>query len=92
MDFAIDSINKQLSFGIEQELGFCLGSGKNYNFLLKLNAEQHFFKKIIPLEHPRFIMQYRLRQKEFYINNYIEKLSISEKQINKRESRKKFFP
>jgi len=76
LDFAIDSIIKQLAFGIEREVCFCLGTGKNFRFLLKLNAEQKFFKRIVPLEHPRFIMQYRLRQKEFYINNYIEKFSI----------------
>ena len=29
---------------------------------------------ISPLEHPRFIMQYKLKQKEFYIGNYIRKL------------------
>jgi hypothetical protein len=34
-----------------------------------------FFRKIEALEHPRFIMQYRLKQKQFYIDNYIEKLN-----------------
>jgi hypothetical protein len=76
LDFAVDSLNKQLAFGIDREVCFCLGTGKNYRFLLKFNIENHFFKRIIPLEHPRFIMQYRLKQKEFYISNYIEKLSI----------------
>jgi hypothetical protein len=74
LHFAVDSINKQLSFGIDREICFCLGTGKNFRFLSKLNSEYHFFKKIEPLEHPRFIMQYRSKQKNFYIESYIEKL------------------
>jgi len=76
LDFAIDTLKKQLAFGIDRDVCFCLGSGKNFTFLMKLNAEYHFFDRIVALEHPRFIMQYRLKQKEFYISNYIEKLSI----------------
>lgn len=85
LDFAVDSITKQLAFGIERDVCFCLGTGKNYKFLLKLNGEQNFFKRIVPLEHPRFIMQYRLKQKELYINSYIEKISILTEQIIRRD-------
>lgn len=74
-DFAVDTINRQIELGIIRDVCFCLGSGKNYRFLLKLNSWHHFFKKIVPLEHPRFIMQYRLRQKELFISSYIESLS-----------------
>ena len=74
VDFAVESINKQLSFGIDREICFCLGTGKNFRFLSKLNNEYQFFKKIEPLEHPRFIMQYKSKQKNFYIDVYIEKL------------------
>jgi hypothetical protein len=74
VDFAVESINKQLSFGIDREICFCLGTGMNFRFLSKLNSQFHFFEKIVPLEHPRFIMQYRSKQKNFYIERYIEKL------------------
>ena len=77
MDFAVGSINKQIAFGIDREICFCLGTGKNYRFLLKLNSEHHFFERIEPLEHPRFIMQYKLKQKDLYIENYINKLKIN---------------
>jgi hypothetical protein len=75
-DFAVVSIKKQLDFGINREKAYCLGTGKNFRFLQKLNSEQHFFGTIVPLEHPRFIMQYRSKQKEHYLNLYIEKLKI----------------
>jgi hypothetical protein len=77
VDFAVESINKQISFGIDREICFCLGTGKNFRFLSKLNGKFHFFKKIEPLEHPRFIMQYRSKCKDVYIENYIAKLHFS---------------
>lgn len=76
LDFAVDSIKRQLAFGIEREVCFCLGTGKNFRFLWELNAGHHFFERIEPLEHPRFIMQYKSKQKSFYIGHYIDKLKI----------------
>jgi hypothetical protein len=76
LDFAVGSINKQIAFGVDREICFCLGTGKNFRFLLKLNTEHHFFERIEPLEHPRFIMQYKLKQKDLYIENYLNKLKI----------------
>ena len=73
-DFVIDSINLQLELGILRDTAFCLGTGKNYRFLEGLNREYHFFDRIEPLEHPRFIMQYRSKQKQKYIDLYIQKL------------------
>jgi hypothetical protein len=74
-DFVIDCMKKQLQFGINRAVAFCLGDGKNYKYLSKLNAEMNFFRKIIPLPHPRFIMQYKLKKKEEYVTYYIEKLN-----------------
>jgi hypothetical protein len=71
MDFIIDNIKKQLEFGIRRDTCFCLGTGKNYKFLLQLNSELKLFEQIAPLEHPRYIMQYKSKQKQFYISKYI---------------------
>ncbi|MBA3673524.1 MAG: DUF4918 family protein [Chitinophagaceae bacterium] len=73
-EFVVGCMNLQLKFGIDREVAFCLGDGKNYKYLSKLNEEQKFFDKIIPLPHPRFIMQYKLKKKEEYIQSYLEKL------------------
>jgi hypothetical protein len=72
--FVVDCMNKQLEFGIDREIAFCLGDGKNYKYLSKLNEEHKFLGKIIPLPHPRFIMQYKLKKKEEYIQSYLVKL------------------
>lgn len=75
-NFVIDCMNKQLAFGINREVAFCLGEGKNFLYLSKLNSEMKFFKKIIPLAHPRFIMQYKLKKKEEYIERYLCELAM----------------
>jgi hypothetical protein len=73
--FIVESIRQQLDFGIRTDTGFCFGTGKNEKFLRKLNDEYHFFKEIVALEHPRFIMQYKARSKQFYIDKYLAAFS-----------------
>jgi hypothetical protein len=74
-EFIIKSLYKQLEFRIMMDSCFCLGTGKNFKFLVQLNNELHLFDNIVPLEHPRFIMQYRSKQKELYINKYLMEFS-----------------
>ncbi|HEY1165830.1 MAG TPA: DUF4918 domain-containing protein, partial [Chitinophaga sp.] len=51
---------------------YCMGTGKNVAFLQGLNEREHFFEQIIPLEHPRFVMQYKLKTKQVYVDKYLE--------------------
>jgi len=74
-DFIIQNIRKHLEFPIKRDTCFCLGSGKNFEFLSELNAEHKFFARIVPLDHPRFVMQYKSKQKQLYIGKYLELLS-----------------
>ena len=76
-DFVVDCMNKQLRFGINREVVFCLGGGKNYKYLSKLNSEHKFFEQIIPLTHPRFIMQYKLKRKGEYVHSYLQQLTFA---------------
>ena len=73
--FASSSISKMVNMGMAQSTCFCIGEGKNYEFLSGLNEEHQWFEEIIPLPHPRFIMQYRRKQLPSYIKNYIKQLS-----------------
>jgi Uracil DNA glycosylase superfamily len=70
-EFIIQCMNEQLRFGISRKIAFCFGEGKNFAYLTKLNTEMKFFNKIVALPHPRFIMQYKLKKKEDYIQRYI---------------------
>ncbi len=74
MNFILANIELQLSWGINREVVYCLGEGKNFEFLQKLNAEHKFFKQIITLAHPRFIMQYKRKKLQEYVNSYISLL------------------
>lgn len=69
--FIRESLEIQLSFGIETDIAYCFGSGKNEKFLRHLNREMKIFDEIIPLEHPRFIMQYQSRNRTKYIHKYL---------------------
>lgn len=53
---------------------FCLGEGQNYAFLQKLNAQKGYFQEIVPLAHPRFIMQYKRKSVDLYVEKYLESL------------------
>ena len=76
MDFIIASLKEQLSWGINREVVYCLGEGKNFEFLTELNNEHKFFTKMIPLSHPRFIMQYKRKKLQEYIDDYLMKLRV----------------
>jgi hypothetical protein len=75
MDFISENLFRQLDFGIVTDTCFCLGTGKNYKFLIDLNNKLRLFGKIVPLEHPRYIMQYKSKQKQFYIAKYLEEFN-----------------
>lgn len=67
--FIVNSIQTQVSFNIDSTVCYCIGSGENYTFLSKINEKYKFFETIIPLEHPRFIMQYNSKKKIHSLKN-----------------------
>lgn len=72
--FVIKSISQLLTIGINKEVCYCIGEGKNINYLNKLNTEHEWFDEIIPLAHPRFIMQYKRKYVDEYVKDYLQKL------------------
>ena len=74
-DFIITSLQKQIAFGLNTETCYCLGEGQNFKFLRKLNETHRFFKKVVPLAHPRFIMQYKRKKVSEYVEKYVETMS-----------------
>ena len=71
-NFIIESLHEQIKIGINTSKCYCIGSGENYNFLSELNEKYKFFDVIIPLEHPRFIMQYNSKNKKLFIEKYLK--------------------
>ena len=75
--FIRNSIQQQISMGFRTDLCFCVGGEKNFKFLSMLNERNNWFQTIIPLPHPRFILQYRRKQKEKFIQQYLSALEIA---------------
>jgi hypothetical protein len=71
-DFMLESMRKHLALGIRRDIAFCFGTGQNFKFLNKLNQTQKYFDQLVPLEHPRFVMQYKSKEKMRYIDAYLE--------------------
>ncbi len=67
----VNSIKAHLEFGCEEDKAVCLGR-KNYLYLNEINKENNIFKKIIVLDHPRYIMQYKRKRLRQYLNEYLE--------------------
>ncbi|MBF6627587.1 MAG: SMUG2 DNA glycosylase family protein [Proteiniphilum sp.] len=69
--FMTDSLKKHINMGLDTSEVFILGK-KNGDFIGKLNAEERLFDKLTVLEHPRYIQQYRSKEKELYIDKYLK--------------------
>jgi Domain of unknown function (DUF4918) len=69
--FLVDTLERQLAFGTDTSVCFCIGSGENFTFLSKVNEGQRFFQRIVPLEHPRFITQYNRDREEEFADKYL---------------------
>ncbi|MFK0244496.1 uracil-DNA glycosylase family protein [Amycolatopsis azurea] len=69
--FLLNMLERQLAFGTDTSVCYCIGSGENFTFLSKVNEGQRFFKKIVPLEHPRFITQYNRDREDEFADKYL---------------------
>lgn len=73
-DFMIESLKKHISLNLDTSEVFILGK-KNADFMSKLNKETKLFDKMTVLEHPRYIQQYKSKEKQLYIDKYIVALN-----------------
>jgi len=76
-DFMIESLKKHISLGLDTSEVFVLGK-KNADFIGKLNKEAQLFDRLTVLEHPRYIQQYKSKDKQLYIEKYILALHQSD--------------
>jgi Domain of unknown function (DUF4918) len=72
--FIIQSIDALARMPFRKEVCHCIGGEKNFKYLTKLNEQHRWFKNIVPLPHPRFIMQYRRKRVEEYVELYVRQL------------------
>ncbi len=72
--FIIESIRAQQKFGTTQKVALCMGQGQNAKYFQKINEKHGFFEQIIPLPHPRWVMQYRRKRLDEFVGQYVEVL------------------
>jgi len=68
--YIVDSLRKQIELGARRDVAIVIGTGKNATFLTRLNEVHHFFDRLHVVEHPRFIMQYRRKRLDEYLEKY----------------------
>ena len=69
-EYMILTLKKNISLGLDTSEVYVLGK-KNATFIQKLNKEANLFGNIKVLEHPRYIQQYKSKEKQLYIDKYI---------------------
>ena len=72
--FIIESIEAQLRLPVDRARCLCIGGEKNFRYLSALNQRFGWFGEILPLPHPRFIMQYRRKEIGPFIQLYLDVL------------------
>ncbi len=73
--FLMQTIKDQVDFGAARENVIVFGSGKNLRIFQELNDELQLFQTILPLEHPRYIMQYKRKERDVYVKKYTQTFS-----------------
>jgi len=74
-DELVRLMNRQLAFGREGTTCFCLGAGRNLQVLERFNTMHGWFSCIVPLPHPRWVMQYRRRRVDAFVREYVDALA-----------------
>lgn len=70
--FIISNLQKLLEAPVDRKKVFSIGGEKNFKYLNRLNQKMNWFEEILPLPHPRFIMQYRRKQVPQFIHQYLQ--------------------
>ncbi len=68
-------IQAQIAIFGPTRIALSVGQGQNYQFFQKANRDKGWFEEIWPLPHPRWVMQYRRRQKNSFVERYVERLT-----------------
>lgn len=73
--FVIECVQEQMRFGCHRDRAICIGMGQNYRYFSELNEREGWFNRIIPVPHPRWVMQYRRKDIDRYVDEYLEELA-----------------
>ena len=74
-------MNKQLKLPLSRDTAVILGTGKIRVVAESLNTSQKYFRNLIFLEHPRYIMQYKRSLAPAFVRKYVDTLHSLENAI-----------
>lgn len=72
--FIIRTMREQSSMFPSGDRCGCLGKGLNYKYFQKLNRQERIFDGIVPMPHPRWVMQYRRKKMDLFVHQYVGQL------------------
>ena len=75
--YMVNSLHLQIDMGAISKVAYSMGKGQNFKYLKFLNSKYNLFEDILPLPHPRWVMQYRLKRKMEFIDEYVHKISAA---------------
>ena len=64
-----------VDMGMRTDVVLCIGTGLNAKSFTALNGRLKLFDRIVALEHPRYVMQYKAKQLDRYIGKYVQSLA-----------------
>ena len=73
--YMVNNIRWHLDHVADDEVVFSIGQGKNVKYLEYLNKKYQLFGRLVALPHPRWILQYRRKRKDEFLDVYKEKLT-----------------
>ncbi|MDX1326404.1 MAG: SMUG2 DNA glycosylase family protein [Arenibacter sp.] len=68
--FIVANLKKQLAMGVDTSNCIVLGK-KNAKYLKAINTQEKLFDTVTVLDHPRYIVQYKSKEKERYLTEYL---------------------
>lgn len=75
LPFIIEKVWEQIGLGLDREVCYILGKGQNFAFFEKLNNTHGFFDRLVALPHPRWVMQYRFKQRHAFADEFVQVLT-----------------
>ena len=76
--FVLKCIRHQLDTMPSYPICYCLGEGTNFKYFNRVNEKHGFFRQIVPLPHPRWVMQYRRKRVVEFVELYVSRLRAHE--------------
>lgn len=68
--YMLATLKQEIKLGLNSNEVYVLGK-KNADYIKKIVREEQLFTKITTLEHPRYIQQYKSKEKQLYIDKYL---------------------